>query len=293
MKNKKAFIFLISVSLIAALVLIVHYTSGFKNKGNKIIIEKQVGKEDTYEDFNELKDRKKVQKVKEILNSINWERSKVSMEHPANFKFHFDYINEEREPNGLVYDLWISPQKDKVELIMENKSRYAQLSKEKSAELFEIIAGYKLAEAYNQLPDERPKDFNFIFNFGVGAKNQLDTFKGQFAKDMVEPGEPPATTALRLTEDEMNIIYSEMKKINILSYPNNFTPKGTEECTPVFTSAIKIVVNGVEKNIHWENLQGSDTKTAIQLKAFFNKIFEMIINKEEFKKLPPAKGTYS
>ena len=289
MKNKKFFIAFILIFL----VLIVHYTNGFKNKGNIIVIEKQVGKENTYDDFNEIRDSKEVQKLKDLLASITWIRTKVSMEHPANYKFHFDYINEEHRPNGLVYALWISPSKDKIEIIMENKPRYAQLDKEKSAELFEIIAGNKLANANIQLPDAKPKDFNFIFNFGVGSKNQLDTFKGQFAKDMVEPGEPPATADLRLTEDEMNIIYSEMKKINILSYPNNFTPKGTEECTPVFTFAIKIVVNGVEKTIHWENIRGSDTKTAIQLKAFFNKIFEMIINKEEFKKLPPAKGTYS
>ena len=70
----------------------------------------------------------------------------------------------------------------------------------------------------NQLPESKPKDFNFVFTYGVNAQNQLDTTKGQFTKDMVL--EPSITTSLKLSEDEMNSIYSEMNKINILDYPD-------------------------------------------------------------------------
>lgn len=57
----------------------------------------------------------------------------------------------------------------------------------------------------------------------TSTKNQLDTAKGQFTKDMVS--EPSITTSLKLSDDEMNTIYSEMKRINILDYPDSFNPK--------------------------------------------------------------------
>ena len=33
--------------------------------------------------------------------------------------------------------------------------------------------------------DVKPKDFNFVFNYGVNSKNGLNTIKGEYTKDMV------------------------------------------------------------------------------------------------------------
>jgi hypothetical protein len=44
------------------------------------------------------------------------------------------------------YFLWISPNKDKVELIVEGKSMYVQLNQKKSKQLFETLTGKKLIE---------------------------------------------------------------------------------------------------------------------------------------------------
>lgn len=151
------------------------------------------------------------------------------------------------------------------------------------------LVGCNPTSTKNQLPASKPKDFNFVFKFGVDAKDQLDTVKGEYTKDMVT--EPSITTNLILTDEEMNSIYLGMKKINILNYPENFTPKNNESPKPFETYSLKIIINGKEKNIYWK--QGvSETKEALQLNELINKIKKIIFNKEEYKKLPPAKGAY-
>ena len=71
------------------------------------------------------------------------------------------------------------------------------------------------------LNQTKSKNFNFVFNFGY--RNQLNTIKGQYTKDMII--EQSITTDLILSDEEMNSIYIEMKKINILAYPEFFNPK--------------------------------------------------------------------
>lgn len=142
----------------------------------------------------------------------------------------------------------------------------------------------------NELPDVKPKEFNFVFNYGVNSKNGLNTIKGEYTKDMVI--DPSITTNLILPNEEMNSIYLDMKKINILNYPENFNPKSNMMQTPFQTYSIKIVIDGKEKNIYWKDENVSKTKEAVQLRALFKKIEEIIINKEEYKKLPLANGGY-
>lgn len=153
-----------------------------------------------------------------------------------------------------------------------------------------LLVGCNSSNSKSQMPDAKSKDFNFVFNYGVNAKNQLDTIKGQYTKDMVI--EPSVTTNLILSHEEMNSIYLEMKKINILNYPDKFTPKRNMSSTPFETYSMKIIINGKEKNIYWEDENVSETKEAIQLRELFKKIQKIIISKEEYKKLPPAKGGY-
>jgi hypothetical protein len=152
------------------------------------------------------------------------------------------------------------------------------------------LVGCNLANTGEQLPESKPKDFNFVFNYAVNAKNQLNTIKGQYTKDMIT--EPSVTTDLILSDEEMNSIYLDMRKINILNYPENFNPKGNLGQKPFQTYSIKIVANGKEKYIYWKDENISQTKNANQLRELFKKIQERIIKKEEYKKLPPAKGGY-
>ena len=142
MKINKIFIALLSIFL----VLIIGCTNAIKNEGNKIVVEKRVGESDKYEYYNEVKDNKEVQNIKDILNSISWKNAKVDMVSPPHYKFHFEDTTEKQESNGLIYDLWISPDKGRIELIIDSKSKYVHLDKEKSAELFKLITGKNLDE---------------------------------------------------------------------------------------------------------------------------------------------------
>ena len=140
MKTNKIFIVFIAMFL----VLMVGCSNGIKNEGNKIIVEKQVNGTDKYEIYNEIKDNKELQNAKDILNSIKWENAKVSMAQRSEYKFHFEDTNS--KTSGAVYELWISPNKDKIELVIDGESKYVQLDKEKSEKLFKIITGKNLTE---------------------------------------------------------------------------------------------------------------------------------------------------
>lgn len=142
-----------------------------------------------------------------------------------------------------------------------------------------------------KLPENKPSDFNFVVDYGVSAGNELDTIKGIYIKDMI--GAPSVTANLKLSEADMNEIYSKMKDIDILSYPEKFYPKGNVLCTPYDTYSIKILYNGKTKNIHWDDGNLSDSKDAVQLRNLFKRIDQIVSKKEEYKKLPEPKGGYN
>ncbi|MDP4145369.1 MAG: hypothetical protein Q8936_12945 [Bacillota bacterium] len=142
MKVNKIFIFFMSMFL----VLMVGCSNGIKNEGNKIVVEKQINSSDKYELYNEVKDSKEVQNAKNILNSIKWQNAKVNMVRRADYTFHFEDTNGKQKSNGIIYALWISPDKDKIELVIDSEGKYVQLDKEKSEKLFKIIIGKDLSE---------------------------------------------------------------------------------------------------------------------------------------------------
>jgi hypothetical protein len=142
LKTNKILIVFISIFLI----LTVGCTDGIKNEVNKIVVEKRVGELDKYEYYNEVKDSKEVEEIKNILNNIGWRNAKVDMAYPPHYKFYFEDTTGKQESNELIYDLWISPDKGRIELVIDSESKYVHLDKEKSAELFKLIIGKNLDE---------------------------------------------------------------------------------------------------------------------------------------------------
>ncbi|WP_053073850.1 hypothetical protein [Bacillus sp. LL01] len=100
----------------------------------KLFIEKRVGTENQYEQFNEITDKEKVEKVLNIFREANWENAKVQMAHPPDFRINNKYL------------IWLTPQKDMLEVIIQGENKYTKLSKEDSTVLYEIITGEKLGE---------------------------------------------------------------------------------------------------------------------------------------------------
>ena len=137
--------------LLFALILVLMFittgcSSGMENEEQTIIVQKLVGDKDEYNHFREVTDIEQVGKVTNILDKTNWTNAEVSMVHPADYKFHFEYIDKKIQSDSVIYALWISPNKDKIELVMQGAGKYVQLNKSKSAELFEIVTGEKLSD---------------------------------------------------------------------------------------------------------------------------------------------------
>ncbi|KAA0564645.1 hypothetical protein F0342_10885 [Bacillus sp. CH30_1T] len=142
MKIQRLFLVLLAMFLF----IVTGCVNGIENEEQKIEVEKRIGDENKYEDYKEITNNEQVQEVKKILDNIDWEIAKVNMASPADYRFVFQFKNPEIEAKAVLYELWISPNKDKVELIIDAESKYFQLNEEGSAVLFEILTGGKLSE---------------------------------------------------------------------------------------------------------------------------------------------------
>lgn len=80
------------------------------------------------------------------FSKFKWKNAAVSMVYHADYRFHFEDTSKKQKSNGASYSLWISPNKDKIELVIDGKVKYVQLNKEKSQKLFKIITGKSLSE---------------------------------------------------------------------------------------------------------------------------------------------------
>ncbi|MDJ1478064.1 hypothetical protein QBX67_23595 [Bacillus sp. LS15-K4] len=134
----------LSVVFIAIVIFIVTGCSNIiGNEEQTIKVQKRV--DDTYEDLKVVTDNKQVRQVKKILNDAHFENKKVEMSRPADYHFVFQFKNPKIEAKAMLYQIWIIPNKDKIEIIAGD-SQYVQLEGKHAATLFQIVTGEKLAE---------------------------------------------------------------------------------------------------------------------------------------------------
>ena len=120
-------------------------SSETEHDGLNVEVQKRIGNENKYEDFKEINDNKQVQKVKVILDEADWKNAEVDMVRPADYTFGFQFKNPKTEAKAVLYKIWISPNKDKVEVV-KGDNEYVQLNEENSAVIFEILTGEKLSD---------------------------------------------------------------------------------------------------------------------------------------------------
>jgi len=137
-----------------------------------------------------------------------------------------------------------------------------------------------------QADTQYPRDFNFVFNYGVQNKNQLDTFNNTYTKDLIQNG--LKKVSFRLTEDEKETIYRKMLAIDLFSYP-----KYNEGMIFEPTSGFHFVVqhNGEKQTIAW-NGGISENPTDQKFGSLVRLVIEIIESHKEYKALPKAKGGY-
>lgn len=122
------------------------FTSGCLNEmiGQKITVQKRTGEENIFEDFKEVTQRKQVKKAIGIVKNANWENEKVEVASYADYQFQFPFKNSS-EDKIASYSLWVSQNGENIE-IRSDSSRYVKLTKQDSADLYEILTGEELVK---------------------------------------------------------------------------------------------------------------------------------------------------
>lgn len=144
-------------------------------------------------------------------------------------------------------------------------------------------------------PDVKPPDFNLIFKYGVMARNELNTFKGTYTKDMVS--DPSITVNLSLSEEELDSIYRKMVEIDFFDYPDEFSvsvPAGESfgMVTPYFSYYFKVEHDAKIKELWWEDEIKNENIKADKLRELIKLIWNIIEAKEEYQRLPEPTSGY-
>lgn len=112
------------------------------DQGQTIEVQRLNGDGDKYEVFKVVTNEEQVNKGKKLLDDLRWEDAKVSMVRPADFRFSFP----NPEAKVVLYELWIGPNMELAELVINAESKYVKLGTNESAELFELLTGKKLSD---------------------------------------------------------------------------------------------------------------------------------------------------
>lgn len=127
--------------------------------------------------------------------------------------------------------------------------------------------------------------FTFIFKYGVGAKNELNTRNGTFTKDMVS--DPSITVPMMLTQDELLSISKKIKELGLLEKnPTIISPVKRIPCSSYY---LKVNENSKETIKEWNDCS-DDVKE--EYSSFSEFIYSIINSKEEYKNLPQPKSGY-
>jgi hypothetical protein len=151
-----------------------------------------------------------------------------------------------------------------------------------------LLASCNSLHEGSKLPEEIPDDFNFVLNYGYEARNIIDTFENSYTKNMILNDDQ--TIEMILSDEEMNLIYDEMKEADILNSAENATDSSCAK--PHEVNKLKLTLNGKDYEREWitsycDNTPDNKLKNFI---AFVHQ--EIIMAKEEYKALPEPSGGY-
>ncbi|MFT4414346.1 hypothetical protein ACLM5H_10855 [Fredinandcohnia humi] len=145
----------------------------------------------------------------------------------------------------------------------------------------------------NEMPNEMTDDFGFSIRFGVGKRNEINTFEGIVTKDLLTAG--AITAKITLTEKELEEIYEKMEEINIVE-TKKLIPSHLNEsiCVqePYEEDEWKIIINGETFTQSVSGTYCEPTMDAKQLLKIRNYVFNIIKSKDAYKELPESEGAY-
>lgn len=133
-------------------------------------------------------------------------------------------------------------------------------------------------------------DFGFVLEFGSCNMDKLDTFRGEFTQDRVT--EPSITISLRLSDEQMAMVYAKMLEINVASYPEVFeVPKPLVGEVVMISSPYNyalMVHNGESSiSIRWtDDIVQPTTPRADRLRELFQLIIQIVREHPDYQQLP-------
>lgn len=153
----------------------------------------------------------------------------------------------------------------------------------------------------SQTPPPSPQiaSCKFVFKFGYGAQEGVDTFNDQYTHDMVD--DPDITIPLSLSTEDIERVCRKMQEIDFFSYPDNFTLSVSSFTIPHKTYYLKVAYDSKVKELTWEDEQdylgslrekGYKDDKAEKLREVIETIYTILNSKEELKKLPKPRGGY-
>jgi hypothetical protein len=158
---------------------------------------------------------------------------------------------------------------------------------------FSLAVVLTYALLVNSVPeyDSSKNALNIIFRYGVGAKNELDTFEGTFTKDLVMNGR--ATTRMVLSQEELKTIQTELTEIGFFSIPENFPSNPSMTVDPQIDYCIIVQEANQTREVNWCNNSLMETNIENNLMQMAAYLCDMIEQKPEYKALPPPNGGYA
>ncbi len=157
-----------------------------------------------------------------------------------------------------------------------------------------VFSGLIVAYVFlgNVLPkyDSTQNPINIQFKYGVGAKNELNTFSGAFTKDLILSG--TKTTTMILSTEELEQIDQKLDEIDFFNLPQTFPPKTTGRSTPQMDYYLRVEKGNTVKEVSWNSNSEIDSETKADLQNTVAFLCSMITEKPEYKALPEPTGGY-
>jgi hypothetical protein len=141
-------------------------------------------------------------------------------------------------------------------------------------------------------PEDR--DFNVMMQYGITAKNEINTFHDTYTKDLILDG--TITIHFVLPQSDLDRIKEKAMQIDFFSYPDEFFIQSTDSIScaifPFQTYRIRIKSHSTIKTVFWEEKDFATDLRADKLKELIDLIREIVESKRAYQQLPKPNGGY-
>jgi hypothetical protein len=138
------------------------------------------------------------------------------------------------------------------------------------------------------------RDFNLKLRYGILSRNELNTYRNTYTKDLILDG--TITIHFVLSAKEFQQIRNKMDEIDFVSYPDTFVAVTNDTLlgmvTPNPTYEFEVKESSSIKRLYWNDAIISQNPKATKLRELITLIQTIIESNPMYLKLPPARGGY-